>query len=796
MMVSIELNFVAATIEEEIQQVETNLLVDSAVHKCWKDSLEKVLKLFGDDIRPVTSQNTDELIASASALSSEGIVGGLISHLSRSFSLNESSSLSSQTRSAPSSPSGSRPGGAKQYFRSVSFNEPIQVTTTSSAPSSPGGRLAGGVIGFVRQLSLNATSQLPSPSGSSSKSYSSSSSFNFKTNVLVSNAITLLEVEIPFLRGVLDKIYQTFKDIPNKLKETVPYNLRDDHFPEIINRQLLSDIEIWLMRVERISKENPEFDLCRHFNPNQKRWIQSELNYLLADKWSWPSNHRDPFNNESVENKTKKVVKNMRIYLGIVAVKAYQINVIFRTATIVCNKHLFEEYDENIRKIRNDHETELENAVKLQEIIHDASIMLSLLKKNKLRNNYYYKNNKHVVELHKAYDEKCLNLAGKPTELSNQKNKFDDIIKERIPAKKVEWHVWKDIAEIIQLEGEIVSMQLTVSFNPVTPLSSPRKSPRELPPQFEVFSPKSLPSFKPNHHLLHNKHFDLLNLIKPKDVDGGSGVNKCENEKNHKGKEKMKGVNSSAINKPTSLKLASLDIPRSGQSHGKSKLKRTHSKISPPNNEENNSGLSHINENQEANHGEVNKAEGQKSESAQDKKLKALKVHVGSGSKDNDQTMKFSYKGKAKSLPSNYGPFNKESFKAKENEHFNPEANFEQDKEPNKERIELKSEDMLAAFDKNQIETMKDYDELSQSNDYSKGETHMDEDRLESKHKEIQESKQRLESTSSKDLTPNEVLEKAEKINEDLTNILVTREIINPSPVIKPIKDHGAITAL
>ena len=83
----------------------------------------------------------------------------------------------------------------------------------------------------------------------------------------------------------MDKIYQTFKDIPNKLKETVPYNLRDDHFPEIINRQLLSDIEIWLMRVERISKENPQFDLCRHFNPNQKRWIQSELNYLLADKW-------------------------------------------------------------------------------------------------------------------------------------------------------------------------------------------------------------------------------------------------------------------------------------------------------------------------------------------------------------------------------------------------------------------------------------------------------------------------------------------------------------------------------
>jgi len=83
----------------------------------------------------------------------------------------------------------------------------------------------------------------------------------------------------------LDKIYETFKDIPEELKNKVPFNLREDKFPYIINRQLISNLDIWLMRFERISQENKEYNLCNYFYPNEKGWIREELNALLGDEF-------------------------------------------------------------------------------------------------------------------------------------------------------------------------------------------------------------------------------------------------------------------------------------------------------------------------------------------------------------------------------------------------------------------------------------------------------------------------------------------------------------------------------
>uniref|UniRef100_A0A914NHN3 Uncharacterized protein n=1 Tax=Meloidogyne incognita TaxID=6306 RepID=A0A914NHN3_MELIC len=290
-MLCIQTSFVIATTEEDIEKAKTNLHVDSAVHKCLKDAYETLAKLFEEDVVLVNRQNLDEL-TSAPYTSNRFV--GVIRHFTRSLSLNDSRNVYSESKSAPTSPSGSAPpspsgsrlGSAKQYFRSVSFNEPIRTTASSSSSSTPSSPSSGGgVLGFVRQLSLNAASQALSPRESSNKTYKRMSSFKLNEGLIVANATAYLSVEIKNLREILDKIYETFKDIPKELKNKVPFNLREDNFPYIINRQLISNLDIWLMRFERISQENKEYNLCGHFYPNEKGWIREELNKLLVDEF-------------------------------------------------------------------------------------------------------------------------------------------------------------------------------------------------------------------------------------------------------------------------------------------------------------------------------------------------------------------------------------------------------------------------------------------------------------------------------------------------------------------------------
>lgn len=72
------------------------------------------------------------------------------------------------------------------------------------------------------------------------------------------------------------------------------------------------------------------------------------------------------------------------------------------------------------------------------------------------------------------------------------------------------------------MEEKILSTQTTVASNPVTLLSSPRYSPRELPPETKGFSPKSLsPIENPNVFQKHRQlRYDNLVLEKTKHSAG------------------------------------------------------------------------------------------------------------------------------------------------------------------------------------------------------------------------------------------------------------------------------------
>ena len=53
----------------------------------------------------------------------------------------------------------------------------------------------------------------------------------------------------------------------------------------------------------------------------------------------------------STDNDTKNAVKNMRINLGMVAVKAYQIYWLYFTASMVCNEYFFPYYENDIEYV-------------------------------------------------------------------------------------------------------------------------------------------------------------------------------------------------------------------------------------------------------------------------------------------------------------------------------------------------------------------------------------------------------------------------------------------------------------
>uniref|UniRef100_A0A914P1C9 Uncharacterized protein n=1 Tax=Meloidogyne incognita TaxID=6306 RepID=A0A914P1C9_MELIC len=199
---------------------------------------------------------------------------------------------------------------------------------------------------------------------------------------------------------------------------------------------------------------------------------------------------------------------------------------------------------------------------------------------------------------------------------------------------------------------KILSTQTTVASNPVTLLSSPRYSPRELPPETKGFSPKSLsPIENPN---VFQKHRQLRydNLVLEKTKHSADAAIHDNDNKNQKGKEKLKGIEtSSSITKPPRFKIPELIIPIPEESE----FEGTDSK---------------------------------------DK-----------DSKGNDQTKKATLKGKATHLP-RLGKisimFNKDKAEAEEIESLNPETKFEEDKVKNKKQKELMD------VEKERIESKKD----------------------------------------------------------------------------------------
>uniref|UniRef100_A0A914KK74 Uncharacterized protein n=1 Tax=Meloidogyne incognita TaxID=6306 RepID=A0A914KK74_MELIC len=352
--------------------------------------------------------------------------------------------------------------------------------------------------------------------------------------------------------------------------------------------------------------------------------------------------------------------------------------------------------------------------------------MIEYLRDHNMNNYNYNQNNKYIAKLHNVYQEKILGLDSKPVTLLYQKKKFEDIIiEQKIPAKKVEWQVWNDIADIFQLEEKILSTQTTVASNPVTLQSSPRYSPRELSPETKGFSPKSLSPIENLNVFQKHRQLRYDNLVLEKNKHPEDAAIHDNDNKSQKGKEELKGIEtSSSITKPPSFKITKLIIPIPEESE----------------------------------------FEGTTSKGKDSK---------GQDLKDNDQTSKATLKGKSTHLPRRGKislMFNKDKAEAEKIESLNPETKFE-DKVKNKEQKELMD------VEKNEIEAKKDqiFEEVD------------------NKHEEIEMTMEK--SASSSALSHEEELEKSKKLmNNDITK-LVSTEIKNPSPVIKPM-DYKPITAL
>nr|CAD2155895.1 unnamed protein product [Meloidogyne enterolobii] len=345
--------------------------------------------------------------------------------------------------------------------------------------------------------------------------------------------------------------------------------------------------------------------------------------------------------------------------------------------------------------------------------------MIEYLRDHNIKNYHYNKNNKYIVKLHNDYQEKILGLDSKPVTPLHQMKKLEDIIIEQ--KEKVEWQVWNDIADIFQVEEKILLTQTTVASNPVTPQSSPRYSPRELPPETKGFSPKSLSPIENRNVFQKHRQLRYDNLVLEKTKHSADAAIHDKDNKNLKGKEKMKGIETtSSITKPPRFKIPKLIIPIIEESE----FEGTDSK--------------------------------------------------GKDSKGNDQTKKATLKGKATHQPRRGKlsiMFNKDLAEAEEIESLNPETKLEEVKVKDKKQKELMD------VEKEEIEAKKDqiFEEVD------------------NKHEEIELEMEK--STSSSALSHKEELKKAkEMMNKDITK-LVSAEIKNPSPMIKPVK-HEPITAL
>ncbi|CAK5127426.1 unnamed protein product [Meloidogyne enterolobii] len=221
-----------------------------------------------------------------------------------------------------------------------------------------------------------------------------------------------------------------------------------------------------------------------------------------------------------------------------------------------------------------------------------------------------------------------------------------------------------------------------------------------------------------------------------------------ENNKSLKGKEKQEGIETtSSIAKPPRFKVPKLIIPIIEESE----FEGTDSK------------------------GKDSKDKDTKDKDSKGKESKG-KDSKDKDSKNNEQTSKATLKGKSTHQPRRGKLsilFNKDLAETEEIESLNPETKLEEVKVKDKKQKELMD------VEKEEIEAKKDqiFEEVD------------------NKHEEIELEMEK--STSSSALSHKEELKKAKKMmnKEDITKLVSTAIVKNPSPMIKPVK-HEPITAL
>ncbi|KAF7631177.1 hypothetical protein Mgra_00008616, partial [Meloidogyne graminicola] len=499
----------ATIVEEKLHNIETNLEIDSELQEYFVYGLETLLNLFVDVNSPVLS---DEIFSPSS--SSDGRVVGFIRQLSKSASFNAANQNFSQTRSVPSSPVNNKIG--KQFFRSVSLN--THRTSSNIASSSPIGSVAGVLQDLYGNFLIHFLSILIHL-----LEQTKITSTNFGRDVIIPTAIGYLNNEISALRDVLNEIYESAEQqIPYEIKKHFPLNLIINNYidPIIINRQLISELENWIIRFNE-GKAQENADLCELFYLNEKSRFEEQLKYLTCDNWFYKPESRTTiryllYNNDELEN----IVKKMRINLGKVAVKSYQIFWLYSIATLVCSKKLNVSYEEKIIKLRFDNEHK--NAQQQKQALSDALENFKLIKTEWTDNKEkkFNEENKFTNNLQEAYNEWFNNLEIKGYN-------FRKIV------KQFEWDGWNDVLDLLNLENEIFTLYKRTRNQRRNVSQSIRNVARQLSslPDGEGISLKGM-SPMPRKHLYQRK----LSL----DVTG-------------------------LINKPVGLKISSLKIPENVQ---------------------------------------------------------------------------------------------------------------------------------------------------------------------------------------------------------------------------------------
>lgn len=92
----------------------------------------------------------------------------------------------------------------------------------------------------------------------------------------------------------MNEIYESAEhQIPYEIKKHFPLNLIINNYidPIIINRQLISELENWIIRFNE-GKAQENADLCELFYLNEKSRFEEQLKYLTCDNWFYKPESR------------------------------------------------------------------------------------------------------------------------------------------------------------------------------------------------------------------------------------------------------------------------------------------------------------------------------------------------------------------------------------------------------------------------------------------------------------------------------------------------------------------------